>query len=66
MICPHCEQPILGVTIKEVKGTVPFGTQWNCVGYSCSRCHKVLSVQIDPIAVKTDLVSELLKKLRGQ
>jgi len=67
MKCPHCGNPITGVTMKAVSGSVLFGHQWNCVAYACPNfaCQKVLSVQVDPIAIKADIVNELMKRLRG-
>jgi hypothetical protein len=45
-----------------------FGNSWNAVSYQCPHCNIVLSVEIDPIAVKSDMVreviNELLKKLQ--
>ena len=49
-----------GVDLKQ-----PFGqTSWNGVSYQCPHCHAVLGVQIDPIAVKTDIVNELFDRLK--
>ena len=38
-------------------------TQWNGVKYVCGSCGYILSVAIDPIAVKTDIVEEVLEAL---
>ena len=35
------------------------GTPWKCIAFCCPHCNSILSVQIDPIAIKTDIVNEL-------
>lgn len=61
--CPHCQSNIgLGVNIGEVKASVPFSSQaYVCVSYSCRSCNAVLSIQMDPIALNTDLRNDLKK-----
>lgn len=67
MKCPHCDRPITRVNIQEMEGnTAPLGRmKWHCVGYACPLCQKIISVQIDPIAIKTDTIAEV-KKLLGR
>lgn len=65
MKCPHCDKPILQVSIQPVTGSVPFGSQWNCIAFVCALCQNAISMQIDPIAIKTDIVNELMKRLRS-
>lgn len=63
--CAKCEKLINHVTANSVDVNVLLGTTLKGISYSCPFCHTVLSVQIDPIAIKTDIVNELFKKLRG-
>ena len=63
--CPKCEKLVMNVTISDVTAQVPFGRSWRAVSYNCQSCQTVLGVEIDPIAVKTDIVNDLFKKLRG-
>ena len=37
---------------------------WEGVAYHCPGCHAVLGVGIDPIALKTDIVNEVVEALR--
>lgn len=63
--CPHCEELITSVSIQALDGKVAGRTRWACIGYTCPRCSKLISVQIDPVALKTDIlngVEELLKR----
>lgn len=56
--CPACEKPILGMNGEPV--TLYVGTnQWNGIVYSCQECDAALSVGVDIIAVKSDLVDEI-------
>ena len=65
MLCPYCEAAISTVQLNNL--SVHAGrTEWVGVGYSCPICMKILSVGIDPIAIKTDIVDEILAALRKQ
>lgn len=62
--CPKCESVITKVIAGHVPIEVPMGDNWNGIAYACPSCKTVLSVQIDPIALKNDIVDELLDRLR--
>jgi hypothetical protein len=47
------------ITVQGVMGKIAFGKSWNAVSYQCPHCHTVLSVEIDPIALKSDIVGEV-------
>jgi hypothetical protein len=64
--CPKCEKLLSYVSCSAVDVKVAFGTSWNGISHNCPFCHTVLGVQIDPIAIKTDIVNELLNKLQGR
>lgn len=56
--CPKCESSITSVKIDGV--TAKSGSlSWKAITYLCPYCSTILSVQIDPIAVKNDIVKEL-------
>jgi len=55
--CPSCEKSISKVKIDGIQGDVVGGRSYNCVSYICPYCNIVISVQIDPIAIKTDIVN---------
>lgn len=59
--CPYCDATVHSVSIHKVTGNVLMGSAWNCVAYSCQACHKVLSIQMDPIALKHDTVQAIKK-----
>lgn len=62
--CPKCDQMITFVRLDDIDVR---GSQknWLGVSYQCPLCSTILSVSIDPIAVKTDLVNAVVKRLRG-
>ncbi len=62
--CPKCEKIVRTLNLTEVDASVFMGTEWRAVTYNCPYCSTILGCQIDPIAVKTDTVSEILKALK--
>jgi hypothetical protein len=62
--CPKCDTRITRVIAGHTTAEVPMGSSWNSIVYECPNCHALLGVQIDPIALKTDIIEELFKKLR--
>jgi transcription elongation factor Elf1 len=50
--CPKCSQFVSSATLNDVK----IGN-WNGVSYSCPFCFSVLSIAIDPVALKSDTIS---------
>lgn len=64
--CPKCEKMISSVSIEhvDVKEGVIGPASWHGISYLCPYCRSVLSAQIDPIALKADIVSELLDRLQ--
>jgi len=63
--CPKCEKIITSVTIDDVNGCVLSMPTWKTISYQCPYCNTVLGVQIDPVAIKTDIVNEIVKALKG-
>jgi len=60
--CPKCSQFVSSVSLAEVN--VNAGTkQWVGVSYSCPFCFSVLSVGIDPVALKSDTVSDVTDEM---
>ena len=63
--CPKCEKTISYLNGDGIDIKIPFATTWKGISYNCPYCHTMISAQIDPIAIKTDIVNALVKKLRG-
>ena len=61
--CPSCGQVMHYAKMQGLDAKVLMGGAWKAVSYQCPHCETVLSVEIDPIAVKTDIVNEVVKRL---
>ena len=63
--CPKCGNVVTSVAIEEVKITQGLQHVFLGVSYVCPNwgCQAVLTVSIDPIALKTDIVNEVLRGL---
>jgi hypothetical protein len=57
--CPKCDQVMPSITAQGVSAKVAFGNTVHVISYQCPHCHSVLGVEIDPIALKSDIVSEV-------
>jgi hypothetical protein len=68
MKCPKCERNILHCEIKGLPVHVNGIPRWEGIAHVCpfEDCQAVLSVAIDPIAIKSDIVKEILENLRKQ
>lgn len=60
--CPKCNNAVMSVNLKEVPISAA-GANWVGVSYQCGSCNCVLSVGIDPVALKADIVNEVLEGL---
>ena len=60
--CPKCGDAVLNVNLSGVTVNSK-GGNWRGVCYSCPSCQTVLSVGIDPVALKTDAVHDVLEAL---
>lgn len=63
--CPKCEKTISSVTIEDVDVVVGLQTKWRGISYLCQHCKTVLSVGIDPVALKTETIAGIAKALRS-
>ena len=63
--CPKCENAVTSVSIEHVDVTQAFTQKWHGVSFLCPHCQTVLGVGIDPVALKTDTVKEVVKALQG-
>lgn len=58
-LCPHCGATITHLSLEGMTSSAFMGTQWNTVAYVCPMCRKILSVSIDPIAIRTDIINAM-------
>lgn len=62
-ICPHCDSNVTRLNIQEMTSSVFMGIEWVTLAYVCPSCQKIISAQIDPIAIKADTVSEIKRRI---
>lgn len=61
--CPKCESTLSNVKLQGMPVNEGFQERWHGVSYLCPHCDTILGVSIDPIAIKTDIVKEILRGL---
>jgi len=62
--CPHCEKTVTNVIIEDVGASAGYGGNiLNGISYACSHCKTILSVQINPMAVREETVRQILQAL---
>jgi len=60
--CPGCATSITSVNLEPI--SVRGGPlTWEAVAYLCPECHTIISMGIDPVALKTKTVNEILEML---
>lgn len=62
-LCPKCQAHVGRANLADITVGNPLNKQWNGIAYTCPSCSTILSVAIDPIAIKTDIVNEILRAL---
>lgn len=63
--CPKCEKMLTSVTIEDVDVVVGMQSKWRGISYLCPYCRTILSVGIDPVALKTDTIAGVVTALRN-
>lgn len=58
-MCPHCKAPVSLVSIKDIQAQALLGATWKAVAYCCQACQAIISIQIDPIAIRTEIIESL-------
>lgn len=62
--CPKCEEIVSSVRIEDIDINLGPAIDWQGVSYCCPSCDTVLGVQLDPVALKTDIINVLVEELR--
>ncbi|MBU8902310.1 MAG: hypothetical protein KOO69_06190 [Victivallales bacterium] len=61
--CPKCETKISNVKLENISVSAGFGREtWRGISYLCKSCNTVLSVQIDPISISSEILEAIAKK----
>ena len=62
--CPKCDNHITKATLEEIVLDYSPFAQYKGVSCICPHCSYVISVFMDPMALKFDTVNEVLAELR--
>lgn len=63
--CPKCDKGFNRLNVETMTGSQPGGSrEFRVVALCCPWCSAAIGASIDPIAIKTDTVKEVLKALR--
>ena len=62
--CPNCDKTLTNVNIEDVTISVGFTPTSKGVSYVCPDCHSILSVQIDPVALKAEIIDAVIASLK--
>lgn len=63
-LCPKCGASIKQVHMAEVEAKSDHGPSLRGVTYSCLHCFHVLSVGLDPMAIKSDMVKQIVDEIK--
>ena len=62
--CPKCENTVSYVSGEHVEVRIGLGgPKWNGISYKCPSCNTILGTSLDPVALKTDTVDEVIERL---
>jgi len=56
--CPRCEKPISRLSFTSLDAASGLDS-WKAVVYSCPACGCAIGAQIDPLAIKADIVNDV-------
>ena len=62
--CPHCDANIIQVDTEAITLSDEKMRSFRGLSYSCSACHYVLNVSIDPTAQDGDIAASVVEALR--
>jgi hypothetical protein len=61
--CPKCDKLLTQVQAENMEIHEGLISRWKGASFLCPFCHTILSVGLDPLALKADLVTEILERL---
>ena len=64
--CPKCDGLVRNVKVEDVGVDVGFQATWKGFSFLCHSCNAILGVQINPLALKNDIIDGVVKELKGR
>jgi hypothetical protein len=62
--CPHCDENVIQADTEAITLSDEKMQSFRGLSYSCSACHYVLNVSIDPTSLEKDIVASVVEALR--
>ena len=62
--CPKCDKPINKVDLEDVEIIMSPKDKCRGFSYSCPHCRIVLSIEMNPLTLKADILALLQKDLK--
>lgn len=63
--CPQCKKILSSVTCERIDVQVLMGNSWKGMACKCPYCETVINVQVDPAALRADILNGLLEIQRN-
>jgi hypothetical protein len=60
--CPKCENLMTSVNVKEIEIRASGNRKFKGASFDCPHCQTSISIELDPLAMQTDLV----RKIKGR
>lgn len=62
--CPHCDKFVSAFSLKDLDANHPNDRGYKAVALACPSCNAILAAQIDPVAIRTETVDQVVAELR--
>jgi hypothetical protein len=63
-VCPNCKVELVSANARPIFINSDAGVTWNGIVYECPQCRSALSVAIDPLQIKREIVQEIASATR--
>lgn len=64
--CPHCEHRLNNIEFHPTTSVSSTGVELRTVCFACPSCEKLLGIQLDPIALRTETINGVVNALQKQ
>ncbi|HGM6772794.1 TPA: hypothetical protein ACKQAW_003389 [Stenotrophomonas maltophilia] len=65
-LCPYCKNSFDTVRMAPLTATYPGAKSRVALSYNCPSCDASLGIEMDPLAVKTETVAQVIEALQTQ
>lgn len=62
--CPKCEKMVTTLRLQTMDIYGPGLNRWAGVACLCPHCGVILSAGIDPVALRSEIISEVVKRVK--